>query len=148
MAKSKPETIILKGDPLYKERQVKDVANTSIKPGNIVQLRSDDTVELQSTAGANCARAFVVENDLIGKEIGDTYGRNDRCHFAVFCPGQEVYARVKAQAAAIVIGDELMATATGSVEKHAGNNTVIGRALEAVDNSASNDETFIAMEVA
>ena len=143
MAKANPETIILKGNPLIKERD----AAVVLSPGHFVELTSANTVRKVDEAGAS-SRNIAIENDLLGKTITDAYAASDRVMYAAFKPGEEAYVRLQARATAIVIGDELALTATGSVVKASGTAAVVARALQAIDNSSNTNEVFIQVEVA
>lgn len=143
MAKAKPETIVLMGEPIYKEGQASAVLN----PGHLVEFGGAKEVRKQSTAKAVCRRAFALENDLLGKGITDAYAVDERVRYGVFHSGQEVYARVAARAPAIVKGDSLEAKGDGTVQKHT-DGEVIAYAVEALDNNAGGSEQFIAIEVA
>ena len=143
MAKAKPETIILKGNPLIKERD----AVVALSPGHFVELTAANGVRKVDEAGAS-SRNIAIENDLLGKTISDAYAANDRVLYAAFTPGEEAYVRLQARATAVVVGDDLALSATGSVVKAAGGADVVARALEAIDNSANANEVFIKVEVA
>lgn len=143
MAKSKPEVISLKGEPILKEGQ----ASAAIKPGHLVEFGGGKDIRVQSTAQGDCRRAFALENDLLGKSITDTYATNERVRYGSFHGGQEVLARVAASAPAITKGDALEAASTGTVRKHTTGGAVIGFALEAIDNSTGTKEVFLSMEV-
>ncbi len=143
MAKSNPEVISLKGEPLLKE----GVASSAIKPGMLVEIGGAKDLQPQSTAGANCRRAIALENDLLGKGITDTYKAGERVRVGSFVPGQEVLVLLPGGADAVTKGDALQADTNGYVDKHSDGKFVIGYALESVDNSGSTDDVFIKMEV-
>lgn|SRR5512146_187176 len=81
-------TIALKGDYVRKERK----ANAAITPGHLVELMSTGNIRKHATIGGQSAKAFALENDLIGKGIDDAYAANDSALYGVFAPGAEVYA--------------------------------------------------------
>lgn len=144
MAKSNPEVISLKGEPIFKEGQ----ASSAINPGYLVEFGGSKDLQAQGTAQENCRRAFALENDLLGKGIDDAYAANERVRYGSFHAGQEVYAKLPASAAAIVKGDALEATGDGTLRKLTSGGAIIAYALEAKDNSSGTTETFIAVEVA
>jgi len=81
--------------------------------------------------------------------------RLDRTFYFVSEPGEEVHALVAAAAPAIAIGDALESAGDGTVRKvvaraattSAQTNSIIGIALEAVDNSGGGTPVRIVMEV-
>jgi hypothetical protein len=143
MAKLKPDTISLKGNPLIKERP----GTGTIRPGHALKLLSTGNVSPQDVAGSDGALSFALENVTQGKEISETYSSTDMIRYGCFSSGQEVYARLPASAAVIVIGDALSFSTGGTVKKRTGTEKVIGFALEAVDNHSGTSEVFISMEI-
>lgn len=150
MASSTPNTIVLKGTGVRKER----LAGGTITPGHLVAVNTSDAAVVHPTAGGNARKAFAVENDLIGNGIGDNYSSGDTVQFEVFKSGDEVYALVPAGAQAIVIGDALESNGDGTLQKEGSatatgdNDIVVGYALEAVDNSGGGAVARIKIEVA
>lgn len=107
------KTILLKGDPLRKERE----ANAGITPGDLIEVMSTGKVREHATAGGNAQRAFAIEDDLQGKEIGDAYVATDRVQYLVCRRGDEIMARLKASQN-VVIGDFLESAGDGTLQKH------------------------------
>lgn len=138
MAKSAPETIILKGTPNIREAQ----ANAALSPGHVVELLSTGKIQKQSTADENTMLMVAMENDLIGKTIADAYAADDNVYVHMPKPGDMIYVRVPAAAAAIVIGDHLELVGDGTVHKLAAG-APLAIAEEAVDNSGGGTEVFI-----
>lgn len=143
MAKSNPEVISLKGEPLLKE----GVASSEISPGMLVEFGGAKDLQPQSTAGANCRRAIALENDLLGKGITDAYKAGERVRVGSFVPGQEVLVLLVEGGAAVTKGDALQADTNGLVDKHSDGKFVIGYALESIDNEDGDGSVFIKMEV-
>ena len=141
--KSDPETIILKGTPIFKEGKTDE----KLSPGHIIEIGGTEDIQKQSTAQQDCQRNIVVENDLDGKTIEDEYAANARVFYGTCQPGVEVLARVAAAAPAITKGNFLEAKGDGTVRKLTAGGTAIGIALEALDNTAGTKEVFIQMEV-
>lgn len=141
MAKTRPETIVLKGDPILKEAQ----ASAAISPGHVIEFGGAKDVQKQSTADKNTLLRVAVENDLIGETIEDAYAANDNVLYVSLRPGDEAQLRVAASAAAIVKGDQLELTGDGTLNKLAAG-TAVAEALEAVDNSGGGSEAFIIVE--
>lgn len=144
MPKSKPEVISLLGEPIFKE----GTTTAAINPGHLVELGGAKGLQAQSSAAKDCRRAFVLENDLIGKGIDDAYKAGERIRYGSFHAGQEVYAKLAAAATAVAKNIALEAAGDGTVRKQSGVGVIIGYALEAVDNSSGAKEVFIMMEVA
>ena len=152
MPKATPDTIILRGQLVRKEG--KDSAG-GIVPGDLVARNSSGDLIVHGTAAANAAKAFAIENTLAGKGIADAYVQDENVVYGVFNNGAEVYGRVAASAAAIVIGDFLESAGDGTVRKVAtsaatadtARSSIVGIALEAVDNSGGGSIVRIKLEV-
>ena len=144
MAKTNPEVISLKGEPIFKEGH----ASAILSPGHLIEFGGTKDVRKQSTAQADCRRAFALENDLIGDTITTAYAANDLIRYGSFHQGQEVLARVAAAAPAIAKGDALEAKGDGTLRKLTTGGAVIAFALAALDNSSGTAETFLPVEIA
>jgi len=138
-----PKKIILKGDPIYKERLRSTV---SILPGMLLQVETDGSVKPHATAGGNASAMFAIEQPIyLGHGIDDAYDTTGAAVEYAFCrPGDEVYALLYAGTGGdVAIGDELMSDGAGGLKKYvapavAADVPVIGapvaRALEHIDN--------------
>ena len=144
VVKTNPETILLKGDPIFKEGR----ASAILKPGHLIEFGGSADVRKQSVAQADCRRAFALENDLVGKGTTSSYAANEIVRYASFHAGQEVLGVVAAAAPAIAKGDALEAKGDGTLRKLTSGGVVIGFALAAINNSAGRAEVFIPLEVA
>lgn len=158
MASSTPNTILLKGCGIRKELN----AAEAITPGSLVELASATTVQNHSTAGGAAAKAFAVENDLVGDGIDTNYSSGDRVQYEVLPAGAEVYALVAASATAIPVGSPVISDGDGTVAVYAAQDvdeggsatytiyadSIVGYALEAVDNSGGGSAVRIKIEVA
>lgn len=139
-------TITLQGSMPTKEAN----ASVEVFPGYLVTLNGSGEIALQA-AVLEPRIAVVVEDDMKGKTIVDSYGVDERTSYKVPRRGDLLNAKVAAGAAAIVVGDALASAGDGTVAKHGGNvatQTVIGFADEAVDNSGGAEEVFLAVEFA
>lgn len=143
MAKSNPETIVIKSEPLLKEGK----ATSEIYPGHLVALTGEAQIGVQTAPKTNVRRAIALENDLLGKSINDAYAVDENVVYGAFYQGQEAYVRVAANAEALVVGDGLESAGDGTVRKVT-DGIVIGYAMEAKDNSSNSSEVFIKVEVA
>ena len=119
------------------------VANGAITPGMLIIKQSTGKVIANTVAGEKILSRVAVENVLFGKEIDTAYASGDRVFYKTFPRGSRIYMLVAGSAAAIVIGDKLVAGAAGTVkiatsatatsggdEEH-----VMFKAATAVDNS-------------
>jgi len=136
-----PKTIVLKGDPIYKEGK----ANAAIRPGDLVERMSTGNIRQHAGEDQNVSPVLVaVENSLEGEEIGDNYAANDRVQFCAPPPGAEMYMWLK-DGESVSIGDELGSGGEGSLVKLDDSasgepdytHKHVGSALETVDNSSS-----------
>jgi len=149
--KANPTTIVLKGAGLRKER----AAGGVITPGYLVELDSSNEFVAHSTAAGNHISAFAIENELFGLGIDDDYAATDQVLVEYLQRGAEVYALLPAAADAIVIGDylesagdgTLQLAATAAATTEAERHSIVGRALQAVDNSVGGTEVRIKVEL-
>jgi len=137
-----PNVIVIKGDPLRKE----ELAGAAITPGDLIELNSSGVVVRHSTAGGNAVPMFAVEMDLIGSGVADSYPSGDTVKFAVFRPGDEVYALL-ASGQNVAKGAFLESAGTGALraytQQSGGNvypSAIVAKALEAINNT-SGDST-------
>jgi len=159
MAKSAPSTIILKGNPIYKEYPLAPITAsgvTAITPGMLVELASGE-VRPHSTQGGNATPMFAVEGlniDATSLTMGDIDTDYDDDNGAVkvaFCNnGDEVYALLGA-GQTVAIHGLLQSASDGYLMPYtAGTNLPlrpVARALEAVDNSAGTSAARVKVEV-
>ena len=135
----------------YKTISIKDysgirneaTAAEAITPGQMVELTSAGKVQKQSTAGGFAEKAFALEDELQGKEIGDAYASASIVQYGIFNSGDEVYAWLK-DGETIVIGDKLTPDGTGQLQKLTADSSgvvveehPVAIALEALDLSNS-----------
>lgn len=145
-----PKTILLKGDGLYKEA----LAGGAITPGHLIDRNSSNQFVVHATAAGNAYPMFALEDEAQGKDITDAYASGEIVNAVIPQKGAEIYAIVAAAAPAIAIGDELESAGNGTVRKVATTavaqsnlRRVIGRALEAVDNSAGGSAVRLKIEI-
>lgn len=143
-SKTAPRTIILRGveETISKEGK----AGGAITPGHLVDLNSSNAWVVHAVAAGASQKAFAIENDMVGKGIDDAYASGDWAQVRICSPGIEVYALVAAAATAIAAGDYVESAGDGTVRKVTAGNPSgtppvyagipVGKALEAVDNSA------------
>jgi hypothetical protein len=134
-------TILLKGRGVRLEAK----AAGAIRPGHLVRRNNAGSLIVNNVAARNVPRCVAVENDLEGRGIDDAYASGDFVQSETLRGGDWAYAFVPAAGAAIVIGDELEADATGCVIKRSAG-TPIAVALDALDNSAGGAPARIRIE--
>ncbi len=119
-------TITLKGNA-HVIRKEGIVITAAITPGMLIE-RQATGIARHATAANNAARAFAVENEVVGDGIDDDYAVADTCLFGIFPPGSEVFAFC---AGAIAIGEFVESNGAGAVR------TITARAATDQDESAS-----------
>ncbi len=95
-----PKTIILKGDPLRKERE----AAGTITPGHLIELDTSGNVIVHASSGGMAAPMVAIENALMGDEIGDDYSSGQRVQYVTPRPGDEMYMWLADTEAAVIGG--------------------------------------------
>lgn len=126
-------------------------AGSAIKPGHLLEELAAGTVQEHSTAAGNTQRLVALANISTGKTIDDAYLVGETVRYGAFSAGNEAYLRVAAGAAAIANGAYLQSAGDGTVITLATDaatddtqrESVVGAALEAVDNSGGGAEVFI-----
>lgn len=139
------QTITLMGEMQLKEAPA--LAETF--PGQLVTLNSSLQAIVQ-TAKVQPRIAVVVEGDMLGRTIEQSYAAGENLLYKIPRRGDEMNLRVATGAAAIVAGDLLAVDTAGKVKKHGADfaaETVVGYAKEAVTNVSGSD-VFIAVEIA
>lgn len=143
-----PKKIILKGDPIYKERPLKDLdayGVGGITPGMLIAYNGAD-VEPHPTATGFASPIFACEAPFReGSDIDTDYDQNGEQVFFAYCrPGDEVYAFL--EVGANVAANALLES-NGAGYFQAGSTLPVVRALEAVNNSAGSVAARIKVEV-
>lgn len=139
------QTIRIIGQGIQKEAN----AGGTITPGHLIDWSGVDLV-VHASAGANAQKMFAVEDDIQGNDLDDDYSSGDNVLYAVFSPGEEVYAFLAAGENASQ-GDYLESNGDGTLRVHVPEvgsgadavvvNQIVGRATVALDLSASGDVT-------
>lgn len=138
MPKSRPETILLKGNPNFVEGEL----SVAAYPGQHIVFGGDAEYTLGGAASAGVLR-IVTENDLIGKTIEDQYAEADNVVAHIPAKGDRVLLRIPAAAAAIAKGDLIKRAASGNFVGGGVAADAVAEAAEAVDNSAGVTAVFI-----
>ena len=144
MAKSNPETIVLRGkNPVQKEGRTDE----ALSPGHVVERGG--TADIQKNTVANRVAGFLIacENAAVGGSIDDAYAANDNVVFVAAYPGMEVYVRIAAGES--ITKNELLTCAAAGLVQNSGATqaNACGIALETKDNSSGTTETFVKMEI-
>ena len=140
------------GDPILSE----DVAAAAgILPGHLV-AEGAANIAVHAGAGLNAQKLFAQMNIAIAGDIDTAYLSGELVSYGAYKTGQEVRALLAASAAAIVRGDALESggdgtlrvlttdTATDDTQR----DSIVGYALEAVDNSGGGTVVPINVRVA
>ena len=145
------ETIVY--EPLVSEfasRVREYAASAAITPGMLIEVAAAGTVAAHGTAQGSAQRLFAIENLGNAGVVDTAYATGDNTHTYAATNGDRIYALVSAGTAAIAAGDLLASDGAGGVitaTGAAGNSKLIGRALEAVDNSGGGTAVRIKLEV-
>jgi hypothetical protein len=138
MASSTPKTVLLKGDPLFKEA----LTGGTITPGNLVQINSSGVLVRHANAGQNAIPLFSFENENVGSGIDSVYSTGNRARYFAARPGDEVWAvlasgqNVNAGAFLESAGDGTLRAYTNQSGQNVYTAAVVGVAKEAKNNSA------------
>jgi len=134
--KGRPSTILLKGDPTFKELMLNgDVYSAiPITPGMLCERTATNTVQPHSSAAGVASPIFAVENAIIGRGKEIPYTVDGEAVLLAFCrPGDSVLALLEAGAGNVtVIGTLLNSNGAGLLQ--VGDTNAVARALEVVDN--------------
>lgn len=118
-------------------------AATAILPGMLIEEIAAGTVQEHSGAGLNAQRLFALTNTANGGTIDDAYAVGESVRYGAAHSGQEVFGLLAAGATAVIIGTVLESDGDGTVRiatadaatDTAQRDSVVGYAIEAVDNS-------------
>lgn len=130
-----PNTILLKVTRLS-DRYRENRAAGAIMPGDLIANDATGKWVKQGTAAVAAAPLFAIEDSFQGKTIDDAYASGDLVRGFHAQRGDEIYAWVAANAAAILLTDTLTPDGTGGVRKGATTDIRIAEPVEALDNSA------------
>lgn len=139
-----PHTILLRG--MYTKTHRNAKADAALKPGHIITKNATDEVLKHATAGAGGQIMVAMEDRLIGRTINDAYAEAESVPYHIPTTGDWLYLRVAAAASAIVHNAPLTSDGAGCVKLATGDDIIIARALEALDNSAGGSEAFLRTE--
>ena len=144
MAKTNPETIILRGKyHIQKEGRTSE----ALSPGHILERGGTADIQKNNAANRIAGLLIAIENAAAGGDINEAYAANDNVVFVACYSGMEVYARIPA-GANISKNDLLTCTNDGAVQDTGATQALAcGIALEDKDNSSGTTETFVRMEV-
>lgn len=130
MAKTNPDTILIKGDSWVTHEADAAVALT---PGEFVTF--DSAGDFALPAAGDTLKLIVIEDDLQGNEISDDYAIANNTRAVVPQPGSVVRA-ILTDGQNVPIGRELELDGNGTLIT-IGSNEAIAMALQAVDASDS-----------
>lgn len=157
MSAKTPNTVVLRGvDELeYKERP----ANAEIRPGMLVE-RANDGVQPHATTDAFAKPMFAVERRYTGMladdpdGLSDTYSAGELTLFVNGDDGYQFYALLAA-GEAVSDGTHLVSAGDGTLQAADYDGTapdtapgsVVGQAIEAVDNAGGADPVRVRVEI-
>jgi len=126
-------SIIVTGDGT----QYEAIANAAITPGQFVELLSTGKVQKVAAAGGDVERLLAIEDYLQGNDVADDYDAADKVMYRAFGRGDKVYA-ILADGENAAIGSNLVMAGAGEVKvADTSTETIIAKAVEAVDASDS-----------
>lgn len=108
----------------------------AIKPGDLVEVKSDGTIKVQADAAADCVVMQAEENTAFNKSWDDSYAAGDQARVIYPMQGAKVYANLANGGSAVVAGDGLESAGSGKVRKLA-SGVRLFNAEEAADPSAA-----------
>lgn len=131
-------------------------AGTTIEPGDLVEEIAAGTVQEHSTAASTAQKLVALTNLSVGGTIDDVYAVAATVRYGAFHSGQLGFLRLKAAAAAVIIGDALESEGDGTIRKvvadaatdTAQRNAIVAYAVEAVDNSGGGSQVFLKVRFA
>lgn len=129
MAKTVPDTIVLRGSGIYVEAD----AAATITPGHLVEYDTSGDFALGATT--TVLPIFARENDIVGGEITDNYSSGGKVLGIIPQRGAMVYA-ILADGENVAIGADLEPAASGELQAVT-SGAVVAVAAEAVDASDS-----------
>jgi len=138
--------VILRGDAEIKG----GVAGAAITPGALIDAGNEAAIVVHAGAGLNAEKTFALPQDYIGQGVTTDIATGDDMQYASFDAGSEVACLIAIGAAAIVAGDYLQSAGDGTLKKFVPQAVdvgatvavtveplmIVGRAYEAIDNSA------------
>ena len=145
-----PKKIVLKGDPLYKERPLKalDIYGVGgVTPGMLLGSVAGEYTPHPTAAGTSVSPIFAVEAPFReGADIDTAYDQDGETILAAHCrQGDEIYAFLEVGAN---VAQEAVLESNGAGSLQAlTSGTAVCRALEAVDNSGGSAIARIKVEV-
>lgn len=147
MPKANPETILLKGNAIFKEAE----AGGTIVPGHLLRRSAANTVAVHNSAGTVAARLFARENEIAGDGIADAYASGEKVLIAAAFAGCEVLA-ILADGEVAAVGSFLESNGNGELRVVDADTSaatikpgsIIAQALEAVDSLVDSSTTAVA----
>ena len=133
-------TVVLKGS-LDKVEEAR--ATETISPGDLVEMTSTGGVQRNDKVAGTIQLMVAMEDAK--RPVGtilDDYLATELVMYHLCVPGELIYLRIPAAAAAIVKGDSLEAVAAGVVQKLAAG-VRVAIAEEAIDNSAGGSKEWV-----
>jgi len=144
MAKTNPDTILLKGDPIIKEYPLEALGIDgvgAITPGMLVEQTATGTIQPHSSAAGRASALFAFEglnfdpDSVAMGGIDDDYDTDGQTVRTGFCkPGDEIYALLEAGTGNDTTGAGTLLESAGDGTLQVGSTNPVARSLEDVDN--------------
>jgi hypothetical protein len=119
-------------------------AGVSLLPGHLVVFNAAGAVVKHNTASGATSKSFALERNEMGKDIDAPYAVGDVVKVGMFAGGERVLAFIPSGAN---IAKAALLESNGDGTLKAGSGVPIGRAMEAVNNTAGPGEARITVEV-
>lgn len=143
-----PKTILISGQGHRKE----GVTDEAVTPGHLLELGGGNDLQKHATAAGNAAPMFALENDLVGDGIDNAYAAGETVQYVIAQPGAVIYALL-AYGENVAIGAMLESASAGALQASVADSSdvqteaIVARALEAVNNTTTDSEARIKVEV-
>ena len=134
--------IKLLGDPLQTEHEK---AGAEITPGMLLEFDSNGDVIPHGTAGGSASRDFAGHREEMGQDIDDTYAVGETVKVMHFAQGMRVNAIIPS--GQNISKDGFLESNGNGMLKAFGSGQRVGRALEAVNNTAGPGSARLRVEI-
>lgn len=133
-------TIALLGCPVLNED---GAASEAITPGHLV--KGVTSIAKQTATTGDLSRTFALERDEMGKGISTAYAIGDYVKVGAFHAGCHVYAIIAS--GQNIAADQYLESAGNGTLRAIASGARLGRALEAVNNSAGPGDARLRVEI-
>jgi len=142
MSETKRRVISLRGPGQVNED---NKAAEAIKPGHLTNIDGSGNLIKNTTTSGDLSKSFALERDEFGSDIDVAYAVNDVVKIGAFAGGDRVLA-LTPSGQNLAKGARVEADNAGRVVVYS-SGSVIGRTIEAVNNSAGPGDARVALEI-